>query len=314
MRKFGVEIELNSFDQRDFKKNPLGKNEYPLGIDYVAELIKKINSNVRIENWQNTHNNSDWVCKSDSSCGMEICSPVFDNLDELLKLIDALSKDHNIKVDDRCSFHVHFDVSDCVSKNLYKSESLASILAWWIKCEPIFYDSIPDHRKLNRYCQFIGISEIFKIEDPVDPEFIIRNLSTNKYFSINVFHLCKLKRSSIEFRTADFSACLDSNFAKNWIKFLSHFIDCAIRSGLPENFSWIDPKHFFDFLGFEKDLSLEKKEFFIWFLNSIKSNIKSDVSYMDFSMRKLAFLEFEEILKKLQLDKEFSGYSISMDK
>ena len=44
MRKFGVEIELNSFDKRDFKLNPLAMNEFPKGMDYIANLIRNLNN------------------------------------------------------------------------------------------------------------------------------------------------------------------------------------------------------------------------------------------------------------------------------
>jgi hypothetical protein len=317
MRKFGVEIELNSFDQRDFKKNPLGRNEQPEGMEYIADIIKSLGLPVKIQGWQHNHNNDEWVCKPDSSCGIEVCSPVSSDLVDILKFVDCLSQDQNIRVDDRCSLHVHIDVKDCVfasnfNKNydFEKSIDLASILAWWIKCEPVFFDSFPKSRKLNKYCQCIGISDVFKSDDNVSPSLIIKNLGESKYFSANVYHLKKGSRASIEFRLADHFACIDSHFLNNWVNLLIHFIDRAIFVGLPNSFCWLNPKEVFDFLDFNNS---GKEEVRNWFLARIITNIKSDISYWN-SFRNVAFLEVNEILNELQLDKDLISYLRQMDK
>jgi hypothetical protein len=295
MRKFGVEIELNSFDQRNFKLDPLDRNETPLGIQHVADVIKKSGQDVRIENWQNTHNNVDWVCKPDASCGIEVCSPVIDDIDKLTKVIDLFSIDPNLKVDDRCSFHVHFSIEDCVDKkDVFGSEKLAAILSWWVKCEPVFFDSVPNFRKMNRYCQFIGISELFEFEELVRPTLIIKKLGSSKYFSANVHHFYKKNRSTIEFRIGEYDLGLNSNSAKNWILLLSHFIDRCILKGLPDNFSWLNPVEVFEFL------DLNNMEIKNWFLNRIITNINSEFFYFNYDMRKQAI----EQLKTLQLDKD----------
>lgn len=305
MRKFGVEIELNSFDNRDFKKNPLLSNEQPDGIEYIANLIRNLEKPTVVNKWQHTHNNNVWVCKPDSSCGIEVCSPVCDRVDEIVEVIDALSKDEKIFADDRCSFHVHFNVQDCLFYNnkmvdFSKSKGLLSILAWWIKCEAVFFDSFPDSRKLNKYCQCIGLSDIFSVEDEVSPDKLIEKLS-DKYFSINVFHLRKNIRPTIEFRMADHSACLDSDFAVNWILFLDNFIDKAINSKKPDSLTWLDPKDVFDFLDIN---NLKIRD---WFLRRIFTNINSEIPCWKF-FRKNSILEFREILNNLQLDKDFCSY------
>lgn len=309
MRKFGVEIELNSLDQRDFKKNPLGKDEFPLGIEYVEMLIKNLNYPVRKETWHQTHNNSDWVCKPDSSCGMEICSPVCSDTSSIINLIDKLAEDENIKVDNRCSFHVHFDIEDCLIKNKYKidiynSISLASILAWWIKCEAVIFDSFPSHRKLNRYCQCIGMCDIFSAFDSVNCFEVINKLGLNKYYSCNVYHCLKSTRPTIEFRLAEEKACLNSLLASNWIYFLSHFIKCSIDKGLPDSYCWVDLLEIFEFLDFNKNLNLEKIKIRNWFLSRILENTKSEISQWNDKIRNLTIEQSQKILKNLQLDKD----------
>jgi hypothetical protein len=314
MRKFGIEIELNSFDKRDFKINPLFKKEKPEGIEYVAGLLEKLNKEVVITDWQYTCNNKNWVCKPDSSCGIELCSPVLDDFFEVVEVIEYLSKDEKIMADTRCSFHVHFDISDFLfyenyvdhrKINFAKSLNLCSVLCWWIKCEAIFFDSIPDTRKLNKYCQCIGLLDLFDVNQ-IDCSEIVDKLS-NKYLSINTYHLVKNRRPTIEFRIADNAACLDSYFAKNWILFLDNFISKAVLKGLPDSLSWLDPKDFFEFL------EINNSELGSWFLQRVFTNIKSDVSYWN-SFRNRSFFEFKEILNCVQLDKQICSYLCEKDK
>lgn len=305
MRKFGVEIELNSFDNRDFKENPLLPSEMPEGINYIAELIENLGKPVVVNKWQHTHNNATWVCKPDSSCGIEVCSPVSNNIEDITEIINVLSKDKNIVTDSRCSFHVHFDVQDYLFYNNEKLDfnkcyKLAAILAWWIKCEAIIFDSFPDCRKLNKYCQCVGLSDLFRTNEEISSQHLINKLS-DKYFSINTFHLNKNIRPTIEFRLAEHTACLNSDLASNWILFLDNFLNRAVYSGIPDSLCWLDPKDFFDFLDLNNNLKIRD-----WFLNRIFNNINSEIYFWKF-YRKNSFLEFKEILKYLQLDKDPSS-------
>jgi hypothetical protein len=54
----------------------------PNSQEYLAECIEesiceqKINHSVQIRGWEHTYNNENtWVCKTDSSCGYEVCTP-----------------------------------------------------------------------------------------------------------------------------------------------------------------------------------------------------------------------------------------------
>lgn len=307
-RRFGVEIELNSSDQRDFKNQPLDKGESPSGIQYIATIIQeKIKCPVKISGWHHTHNNFDeWVLKPDSSCGIEVCSPPVRGhvgLMQIVAAIEALSKDKEVKIDNRCSFHTHFGIEDCLVKStrpsmgykapatsydFEKSVQLAAILAWWIKCEPVFLDSVPQHRKKNRYCQCIGMLDMFQHDDEIDPARIISVLGEHKYCTINTFHLVKGKRPTIEFRIIEWEGCCNAHLAKNWIKLLAHFIETAKTRGLPKSYEpgnqwssllWLDPKDVLEFLGFAgSGLSPNMIETRNWFLARLLSNAKSDLT------------------------------------
>jgi hypothetical protein len=322
-RKFGVEIELNAFDGRDFKKNPLLKGELPKGIDYIARLLVEIlDKQVRVCGWHPTHNNEDWVCKPDSSCGIEICSPATKGratLLEIEKVIKAIGEDRNIKIDNRCSLHVHVDISDCLYRSANSSRydwaqsprSLAAILACWIKCEAVFLDSVPCDRKRNRYCPSIGMSDLFTHNSNIDPIELILSLGQNKYSTINTFHLLNGKRDTIEFRIMDNEGCISSNITKNWINLILHFVEVAKNQNLPKKYIkgdvwssllWLDPREVIEFL-FNGNLSLDLVEVRDWFLTRLLCNIKTDLpGVWSNAGRSFAIQQVEEMTKEMKLN------------
>lgn len=282
-RRFGVEIELNSFD---FRNRPINYDEGvpPEGIYYVADLVQRnISDRVVVQKWGLNHFNSAWILKPDSSCGMEVCSPVlkgWSGLFKLCKVIKAFSEDINIHSDSRCSLHLHLDVSD-----LSKTD-LASILSWWLKFEAIFMDSVPFSRKINQYCQFYGTKTIFKHDVFLDEEYLIKLFGGNKYGSINTYHYLSKNRKTIEFRIMDHMCCRDPWMAKNWVRLIIHFVECCVKKGLPDSYRngnpwtgycWLDPIDLFNFLGFfESKVSPGIEQVRDWFLSRLKKNIKSD--------------------------------------
>lgn len=281
-RRFGAEIEINSFDQRDFKKYPLGRGELPEGIEYVAEVCQKVvRTPVDIMKWHHTHNNLTWRVKPDSSCGIELCSPVvkgWPGLKEICKVVEALGQDDRIKIDDRCSFHCHVEVADCTQ------DQLASILTYWIKCESVFLDSVPANRKRNRFCQCIGLSDLFEHDTEVNSEEVIRRLGMMKYYTLNTFHQCKGNRDTIEFRIIESEGCTDAYLVKNWIRLLIHFVEMAKAQPRPRqyypgdpwsSFLWLDPNQVMEFLGFINDgyeLSKGMTQTRDWFLARLHKN------------------------------------------
>ena len=235
-RKFGVELEVCAYDDRDFKEFRLGNNEMPIGIDDVAlTIMRSTLDKVVINKWHLTHNNTQWVIKPDSSCGIEICSPIMKSTHgarKIAKVIRSLKNNHNIHVDNRCGFHVHADVSDL------GIEEFGAILAWWIKCEAVFLDAMPAYRKVNRYCQQIGITPTFEHDYDYSAQDIIRRLGLHKYFSINAYHYYRGNRLTVEFRIAEDVMCLNETDAENWICFLLHFIEMAKLRGMPQDYRY----------------------------------------------------------------------------
>lgn len=285
-RRYGVEIELNAFDGRDFKEYPLAKGELPKGIDYVAQkLLGALNEEVEIRKWHLTHHNESWVVKPDSSCGMEVCSPPakgWKGLKGLLKAVSAISEDKKIPVDSRCSLHVHCEIADLTS------EQLCSFLAYYVKSEMVFLDSVPPDRKRNRYCQCIGVSDVFRADEPFNATTLSKKLGAHKYFSFNMYHFQRGNRKTVEFRIVGSEGCLDAFLVKNWVRLLIHFVEMCKRRDPPSAYtendpwsglSWLDPEQVFALLGFDGSYPLSPglEQTRNWFLARLYNNMSSDL-------------------------------------
>lgn len=284
IRRFGVEIELNSFDGLSRTNS---STTLPECIYYIGDLVYKISKeNVLIHKWGHDHNNQMWIIKPDGSCGIEVCTPVmkgWNGVFRTCKVIDAFGKDSKIKSDSRCSLHVHVDVSDLTEIQI------AGVVSWWIKCEPVFLDSVPSCRKKNQYCQFLGETDIFyDVEDGLmQSDIILKKIGHCKYYTINTFHYQNKKRKTIEFRIMDSECCLNPWMAKNWIRLVLHFVEMASQRGLPlpfksgdkwSGYCWLDPFDVFDFLGFSLDqceISLGLQQVRSWFLSRLQLNSKN---------------------------------------
>jgi hypothetical protein len=323
IRRFGVEIEINSFDMRD---RPIGYDDgaLPDGIHYVGNLVQKLTQEkVLIHKWGNDHNNDLWIIKPDGSCGMEVCTPVLKGwmgLMQVCRVIDGFSKNQKISADDRCSLHVHVDVSDLTEPQL------ASILTWWIKSEPVFLDSVPPKRKKNRYCQLLGQTDIFdEIEDGLlSFDTLVRKLGICKYYTINTFHYHYKKRKSIEFRIMDNECCLNPWMAKNWVRLVLHFVEKAIQKGLPPSYEpgnkwssycWLDPIDLFEFLGFmpgQCDLSPGLQQVRSWFVGRLDSQSRNTglLGVMSDRGRRIAHNQIDQLMKEISPKIAFSNEDI----
>jgi hypothetical protein len=300
-RCFGTEIEINSFNGAS--KCLLG--ELPEGIQYVGLLVQKVTQGrVLLQKWDHNHDNDCWIIKPDSSCGMEICSPVSKGLygiREICHVVDKLSQTSRIQADKRCSLHVHVDVSDL------DLSQLARVIQWWIKCEPVFMDSVPEWRKNNRYCQFIGSLDFFEADSKFEPKTLISLLGNShyvgKYGSLNTFHYWNENRKTIEFRLMDNFCCKNSNMLKNWLLLLLHFVERALHwpnvpyqpSNAWTGWCWLDPKEVFCLLGFDQSLAPLLQEVRQWFLQRLLLNGKKGQNILSPEMRQYAYEQYQEI-------------------
>jgi len=306
-RRFGVEIEINSFDGLD---KPADRNTLPSGIHYVGNLVTKTTKKyTEIRKYGHTHWNNTagfWVVKPDASCGLEICSPVCKGwlgLRDICEVIDAIAADKHIQIDERCSLHVHIDVTDCTISELDR------ILRCWIKAEPVFIDSVPDSRKVNKHCQFIGLWDWVSTESDISPEKLIGILGKSKYLTVNTFHLLNGERATIEFRLGEHWACKNSFAVKNWVRLLIHFVEMAKKKKLKKayepndvwsSFLWLEPDDLFELLEFNDSyiLSDGMEQIRNWFISRLICNVSSELDgILGKSARKVSSLQ---ILKRAQ--------------
>lgn len=264
-----MEIEIDAADGRDFSESPLRQGEMPAGSERVAEIVSSLGLEVQRHGWRHNHNNSVWVCKPDSSCGIELCSPVLDEgrLDEIAVVMDALARDEALTCGPNCAFHVHVDVSSLAGDSPESSPRLCAALAWWIKCEAVLFDSVPARRRDSRFCRCIGMTDLFDHEDAVVPVAVVDKLR-DKYLSANTHHLVARKRRSVEFRIME--GTKDSGAACNWVRFLLNFVRRAAAAGPPEDYRWVGLP--------EVESLVQSGGLFLWLAGRIERNASSAAS------------------------------------
>lgn len=301
-RRFGIELEILAFDGKNRPEN----GTKPAGIDYVAMIVSRSDTtNVDIRDYEHTDGNDSWVIKPDSSCGMEVCTPIFKGWSGLKRVCDvvySMNQDQKIKVDDRCSVHVHVEIADL------DHDEIAKIISWWLKIEPIFMDSVPPNRKRNRYCQFMGMTNLIQHDSNLKGMDLIKRVGNVKYYSLNTNQFVRNGRKTVEFRIIEGDGCKDPYLIKNWIRLLIHFVEMARRSSYPKNFEkdnpwsglcWLDPEDVFKFLGFDGsyDLSPGLQETRNWFLARLQRHMSKDIND---GPRYFAYKELQTMIDRLK--------------
>jgi hypothetical protein len=312
-RRFGIELEINAYDG----KNRPDQGQKVAGIDDVAMVVAASSTEaVEIREWEHTHNNEVWVLKPDSSCGMEVCTPIYKGwpgLRKVVQVVEAFNKYPKVKVDNRCSVHVHVEVADLTT------EQIGSIIAHWFKVEPVFMDSVPPHRKRNRYCQYMGFNNLVQTETKLNAADLMKKVGNVKYYSLNTNQMMKNGRKTVEFRIVEGDGCKDPFLIKNWTRLLLQFIEMAARRPLPPEYEegnpwsslcWLEPSDTFKLLGFdpsEYELSPGLQQTRNWFLARLQKNMSPDIGE---GFRQYAY----ENLQKMLADYKEMGVVICPEK
>lgn len=307
-RRFGIELEINAFDGRNRPEN--GKRV--AGIETVAKLVNKFcSTGAEVRDYEHTVGNTAWHIKPDSSCGMEIVTPPMKGwrgLLEVCKVVEGLAAQKEIKADSRCSVHVHIEVADL------DDNALATVLAYWIKAEPVFLDAMPKERKRNRYCQSLGLNPKFDTDDYLKPSQLIEELGDVKYYTLNTNQMVKARkqggsRPTIECRIGEASGCTDAFLIKNWTRLLIHFIEMTRNLPYPEPYekgkdavrnwlTWLDPPEVMGILGFDGkyELSNGLQQTKNWFLARLAKNLAP--AEQNRCWRYTAFRQVQDILAR----------------
>lgn len=274
-RRIGVELEYNSFDKQS-RSNDL--NNLPNGIYYFGHKIsERINQVVEINKWHQTNNNSNWLIKPDSSCGLEVCSPpnqFRQCFPEIKKVVECLSSDKNIQADNRCSLHVHIEIGD------FDEHHILNLVEKWIWFEHFFFFLTHPQRWLNRYCKPLGFFYGFDDKKILNSKRCLEILSENKYFAINFYHFQKGKRKTVEFRIMDASACMDPEDTINWCKLLLCFVErCKVVNSAKvsiSDFCYKNVEEVYEFLKLNQ--YFETREVEMWIMSKLSSLIDSDLN------------------------------------
>lgn len=265
-RRFGVELEYNSFDKLSRSKSD---NDLPAGIYYLAEKLRQcLNKNVEITKWQYTNNNKNWVLKPDSSCGIEVCSPPYrgqHGFEEFRQVLCNFLSDDKIYADSRCSMHVHVEIEDLTL------DQLMNLLQKWINYELMFFLLTNTGRWLNQYCIPIGFCKDFSCDSDYDALTLVGKLSEYKYYSVNLYHYAKNRKKTIEFRCMGHEACMNPEDAANWCKLLLCFVDRCKNNKLLDRVK-IEYKKLSDALDFlDLDNYFDDDEVKVWLLSKLNS-------------------------------------------
>jgi hypothetical protein len=300
-----VELEILAFDKKKRPEN----NQLPKGIDYVVLLVKNnAEENVEAKPYEHTKETNNWVVKPDSSCGLEICTPPMKGwrgIRKVCQVVNAFHYDPKIEVDRSCSVHVHVEVADLTE------QQVANVIAYWVKCEPIFMDLVPSIRKRNRYCQLMGMTNLFEHNVSYTPKNLIDKVGEIKYFSMNSRAYRNGERKTIEIRIIEGEGCKDPYLIKNWLRLILHFVEMTSKMPTPRPYTpgdpfssllWLDTKDVLSVLGFMPDqyeLSKGLMQTRSWMLARLMKFMTPDVNK---GPRWKAYEELKEVLHRLKQD------------
>ena len=236
MRKFGVELEFTS-------RSPNSRENHQQFIREVLAEEGIEHQEVHVREWEHTRNNDNiWVCKTDSSCAYEICTPPLHGPNEL-KLLGKVCqklKDKRCHYDETCGLHVHLSLAD------FSEAQMHNMLMYWIKIEHNIMHAHPDHRRRNsRYCA-PAMSRIqgWVANENYNGDDLYRLLRRHRgAISPNYWE----ERKTIEWRMGEMD--LDPESVKNRIRFLIWFVDICKIVNTPPNLNLYTPKQMLRFLG-----------------------------------------------------------------
>lgn len=275
-RKFGVELEVNQ------KIKP-------------AELVKAIRAADpehevnQSSTYQQDYGNKYWHVKFDRSCGdikdqggWEVASYVaagFKDIEKMYKVTEAI-RNVGATVNDECGVHVHAEARDL------KENQVATIVAYWIKMESVILDSLPKHRRNNKYCKPMSkmikstkISSLPNFWHEISPKDFG---NTGRRVALNLCNYTNYspQRKTIELRLPE--GTVDGNEVKNWIRFYLHLIDSTKKLEFPANLEYLSLKESLTMMGLHGldpfvILSKGLRDTKIWFLKRILKNSTNKV-------------------------------------
>lgn len=219
-RKFGIEYE---FSNRAASR------------ERMAGIVRGITGqNVEIHSYSHTCSNYNyWDCKTDSSCGIELVSPILSGPSKLKEAAEILPilLNNNFTINNRCGQHVHVEIKD------FTEEQAGIIAAYWMKIERFILNGTPAHRRGNYFCQLLTERSAVDVGYEYSPVRILSSMATGRD-AINFQN--RNGRGTVEFRFGEMS--FDPEVVKNRVRFLIWFVEMCKILHPPKNLHWMTPK------------------------------------------------------------------------
>lgn len=287
-RKFGFELEyMNPPTTRSSMKRVIETESY---------------FSARTTGWEHSRNNTDWVCKTDSSASIEVATSVMSTKEDLktaCHLVDKF-KEKGFWFDDRCGQHTH------VSDTGFSDSQIDNLIGWWIKTERLFLNTVPSARRCNTYCP---LSNSYIVSGRVGSEYHYRDalsaIKSNLRHNRGSLNLPNLSRPTFEFRFG--SMVEDSKLLLNRIRMQIYFVEMCRKLPAPITVGWMTPSEFFKTFGLlqipNSDVKLkftsEIQEMKKCFLEQFIENADENKFHRDIAICRglLEKMEYEEVVE-----------------
>lgn len=286
-RRFGVELETSG---------SVSKTK-------VRSLLKSISHhNSYVTKYQLSGSGNSWHVKDDATCGplarlgpkgVEIASFVGKGIADLQHISDvadglALA---GCEVNRNCGLHVHADAKDLTPRQV------GTIVAYWLKIEPILEMALPLHRSGNEYCRSVlsrcrignWIKEQSGLQwdgvnmwEAVRPVNLAYYENEDRRVNLNLVNYARAMlydttaRKTLELRWPE--GTLSGRDVKCWVRWFLGFIDNCKDLPMPRNLYPVDLNTALEYMG----LNHSKNTFVIfsdglhdtrsWFLERILAN------------------------------------------
>lgn len=214
----GVEIECFGIDREDLKTaiENRGLQAHITGYNHNdSKTSYKLGSDSSITGW--------------GSC--EVVSPILRNLDSLKTVCEVINE-AGAQVNKSCGLHVHFGASKFTVKQYQR------IIMNYAAIEPIIDSFMPLSRRQNQYCKSIRqVADRLRGGDcDTIHDIQLYGYDQDRYYKVNA--MAYNTHKTIEFRQHQGT----TNFEKirNWVEFLSCFLQYSLSSEEPLTASTID--------------------------------------------------------------------------
>lgn len=216
-RTFGIEIEF--INRSNKSQNELAR--------YINNKFRRLDC---IGESYNHTTQDHWKIVTDSSCGLELVSPILSGqkgMKDAQSIIDCLANIEGVTVDRSCGIHVHVGASDITP------QGMKNVILHYAKNEEIINSVLAPSRRDSRWARQLvnghnsRFGSILRLQQRLDNctacSHIINALG-GRYNTVNVE--CWNRQRTIEFR--QHGGSLDSEKILNWAHFLINTVETCM--------------------------------------------------------------------------------------